>query len=311
MSEAGRQEAEELLEAHGFPSEPLQSLHGWSNQVWLAPAHVVRISSGRFRESFRHEVDVLRLVKDHVPAPEAIAYGRQDDREWMISVRVPGESLLMRWATMDRSERHEAIRQFAAALKALHQVTLAEGFQNPWMLDAIDDPAKAADLYHAAPRHYGLTLRSLREKNLAREKLLSAADEFLAERLLLFVDDAQCLVHGDAHFNNVLWDGQKLTLLDFEASFKGPRDMDLDTIIRFTRNPVQFFGQGSEAAIQPAEFQDVLPWLENFYPEIFETPRLQERLQVYDMMMMMHQLHHFPAGHEYDPRPALEEILGS
>src|SRR2546423_4298397 len=41
-----------VLESLGWPARPLRAASGWSNHVWLAPAHVVRISSGRFRDPY-------------------------------------------------------------------------------------------------------------------------------------------------------------------------------------------------------------------------------------------------------------------
>lgn len=314
MASASREYAIALLRTHDLAHEPLEEIRGWSNEVWLGPTHVVRRSSGRFRESFRHEVEVLRLIKGEVSAPSVVAYGKEENREWMIAERITGQSLLSLWPAMPEEERREAVRQFASNLKALHQVTLPEDFSNPWMDEAVNDPEKAADLYHAAPEHYPLILKGLRSAALADERLLESADAFLAGRMSLFDRDTHCLVHGDAHFNNVLWDGETLTLLDFEASFKGAVDMELDMIMRFAANPVMVFGDSNQdggkvdAAMQ-TEFADVVPWLQEFYPEIFDTANLQERLEVYELMMQLHQLHHFPKGHAYDPRPKLRALL--
>lgn len=82
--------AEHLLTTLGLPAKPLTPASGWSNRVWLAPVHVVRLSSGRFRDAFAHEVAVLRLLSSAVPHAAIRAYGRIGDREWLVQDRLPG-----------------------------------------------------------------------------------------------------------------------------------------------------------------------------------------------------------------------------
>ena len=59
--------ARQLLRQHGLPDQPLRANHGWANQVWLAPAHVVRLSSGRFRDAFAHERAIIGRLPPTVP----------------------------------------------------------------------------------------------------------------------------------------------------------------------------------------------------------------------------------------------------
>ncbi|MBC8075680.1 MAG: hypothetical protein H7Y32_06345, partial [Chloroflexales bacterium] len=54
--------ARAVLAAHGLATAPLTPANGWSNHVWMTPTHVVRISSGRFRDAYAHEAAVLALL---------------------------------------------------------------------------------------------------------------------------------------------------------------------------------------------------------------------------------------------------------
>ena len=73
--------AQTLLAALGLPASPLEATDSWSNRVWLAPAHVVRLSSGRFRDAFAYEQSILQLLPPAVPHAQPIAYGRSDQWE--------------------------------------------------------------------------------------------------------------------------------------------------------------------------------------------------------------------------------------
>src|SRR5690606_22131923 len=49
---------------------------------------------------------------------------------------------------------------------------------------------------------------------------------------------ADTLIHGDLHFENVLWDGYVITaVLDFEFSRGAPIDLELDVLLRFCAFP--------------------------------------------------------------------------
>jgi aminoglycoside phosphotransferase (APT) family kinase protein len=50
--------------------------------------------------------------------------------------------------------------------------------------------------------------------------------------------DSPTLIHGDLTFENILWDGERITaLLDFEWARQGPPDLDLDILLRFCAYP--------------------------------------------------------------------------
>ena len=97
--------AASLLESLGLPSSPLQVADGWVNRVWLAPAHVVRLSSGRFRDSLAHEARVLRLLPPEVPHARVVAHRRTGRREWLVLERVPGITLTAAWPALARCSK--------------------------------------------------------------------------------------------------------------------------------------------------------------------------------------------------------------
>lgn len=300
-----------LLNQLGLPSTELEALHGWSNEVWLTPTHVVRLSSGRFRESFKHEVAAIQLIRDRVSVPKIVAHGELGTREWMIARRVPGQNLLDAWPALDWQERRRAVLALARELAQLHSIELPAGFANPWQTDAITLPGKARDAYHVQPRYFPVIIKSLRSSGLLEPALLARAEQWLHEQLPLFEHDEDVLLHGDLHFNNLMWDGERITLLDLEGASRGARDVELDTIIRFTCAPAPFYGQARQAQTSSDDYRDVLSTLQEGYPALFAAPGLEARLKVYEAMWYLLQIHHFPAGEPGDPRTSLETLLAS
>ena len=59
----------------------------------------------------------------------------------------------------------------------------------------------------------------------------------LYERLRALPEDPEHagLIHGDLHSDNVLWDGERLTAIDFDDALTGPWGMDLGTSVYYCR----------------------------------------------------------------------------
>jgi len=66
------------------------------------------------------------------------------------------------------------------------------------------------------------------------------------------------LIHGDLHFENVLWNkGRVSALLDFEYATTGPIDLELDMILRFCAHPYLFVPDGMEDMAKPEAYQEI------------------------------------------------------
>jgi hygromycin-B 7''-O-kinase len=287
--------ARHLLHSLALPATPLLRSHGWSNQVWLAPDHVVRLSSGRFRDAFAHETQVLRLLSPAVPHARVIAYGRAGQREWLIQARVPGQPLAAVWSDLSNEQRRQTVSQLSMILCALHHSPLPPDFHLPWLDDALAPGGHPENAYHAPPDYYRQLLAAAKRIPGVDPALLNAVDTFIAERLPAFVDDQAVLVHSDLHFANLLWhDGLITAVLDFEGARPAAPDQELDMLLRFVREPQVVRGPGEQSGPAHQELWTVPDWLAEAYPALFAHPRLTDRLAVYDALWQLVQLHHFP-----------------
>ena len=286
-----------LLDSVGLPSSPLDVADGWSNRVWLAPAHVVRLSSGRFRDSLAHEARVLRLLPAEVPHARVIAHGRLGRQEWLVLERVPGITLAAAWSALDQRERALATRQLGEILHALHQVSVPAGLQNPWLEDALAAGGPRRDAYHAPPDRYRDLVAAAEAVPGTDRGVLREVGAFIAERLDAFGPEPLVLVHADAHFGNVLWDSGRISaLLDFEGARLAPRDLELDTLLRFAREPELFDWPSVPVSLRRGDLAGFVEGLADAYPALFSHPRLDARLGVYEAVWQLVQLLHFPPG---------------
>lgn len=269
---------------------PLARASSVTNEVWMSDEFVIRVNR-RPNQRLRREAYLGPLLPADVHYPEIVAYGGRLGADWLIARRRPGDVLARRWPTMGVGERRSAIRQLAQLLRGLH------GVVRPVDLPSID----------AAPQ-----LLPEREFNVT-EPLMQAlgsvqgmanVDPRIAQAAMRVVEatssvlepfDTSHLVHGDVTFENVLWDGRAITaLLDFEWARGGPRDLDLDVLLRFCAYPYLHVAEDYERETLARDYAPVPYWLAEDYPELFGNPHQLERCRLYSIAFDVRELLAFP-----------------
>jgi aminoglycoside phosphotransferase (APT) family kinase protein len=258
---------------------------------------VVRLSPGRFRDSFAHEARILRLLPPEVPHATTVAQGRIGRQEWLVLERVPGVPLVVAWPSLNQDERAQAARDLGTLLHALHQISVPVDLRNPWLDDALAPGGPRRDAYHAPPTRYHDMLDAVRAAPGIERGVLDEVGAFIAERLDAFAPEPDVLVHADVHFANILWhDGHISALLDFESARPAPPDLELDTLLRFVREPRLYDWMSQPDKWIGSDLEKFTDGLATAYPELFSQPRLAARLAVYEALWQLVQLHHFPPG---------------
>lgn len=239
-----------------------------TNEVWMAGQYVLRINrSGNVRGTLRHELRALETLASVVPVPEPVSYGEATFGEWIVLRRVPGQELSRTWPAMSDRQRREAITALGRALKRLHSVDpFAAGLDAPPIPvePAIDVLARVARLPHV-------------ETGLIRD-----AAELLTSTMGALDQRPTALIHGDLHFENVLWDGERLTaIIDWEWARAAAADEELDVLMHSLANPALHVSTDYAASVSRQDYECVTGWLRAAYPELFAHPRLAERLTTY------------------------------
>lgn len=275
---------------------PLTRASSVTNEVWLSDDVVVRVNREP-NQRLRREAALGPLLPAEVGYPEIVGYGGQLGADWLVVRRVPGQVLSRCWPTMSVDERREAVRQLGRILRSLHR------FESPTDLPEIDVPQllgghgfRAVDpLLTALDEAEGLQYVDHVLIDEARQLVMStcsAIEPF----------DLPTLVHGDLHFENVLWDGNRVTaLLDFEWCRAGPADLDLDVFLRFCAYPYLHVAEDYEHLTRAEDYADVPAWMAEDYPELFDFPLEFERTRIYSIAYDMRELLLFPP-----PRPPRE-----
>jgi aminoglycoside phosphotransferase (APT) family kinase protein len=277
--------ARQVLHRAGVGSAgDLQRAPSLLNEVWYLGDYVMRISADPERGRLAYEAALAPFLPPEIGYPEVITGGRDSVGEWLILKRLNGSALSRSWPDMRESARRHAVSQLAVALKALHSTpapVTAEGPLLPpfWGTDTLDCP-------HQLPveRLVELCERAEALPNVDRSVLQLAALTAMENANVLDPDPYPTLVHGDLHFENVLWDGHDVgAVLDFEFARPGPADLDLDVILRFCADPGLHVADDYAHLAKRSDYRDVPWWLKEEYPELFNHPRLIDRLTVYSL----------------------------
>ncbi len=286
-----------LAEAQLDFSIPLERADSVTNEVWTSDEYVIRVNR-RPNQRLRREAFLGPKLPPEVNYPEVVAYGGELGADWLIVRRRPGDVLSRRWPFLTTGERRSATRQLAELLKHLHQVPC------PPDLPPIDAaPQLLAARSHDAVEPLLAALSDLTEMPFVDPRLVVGVRDLVNDtRSAIEPFDTRNLVHGDLHFENVLWDGRAITaLLDFEWTRGGPTDLDLDVLLRFCAYPYLHVAEDYESVTLARDYAQVPYWLAEDYPELFGHPRQLDRMRLFCAAYDVQELLRFPP-----PRPADE-----
>ncbi len=295
-------EVRDILHTYGLGTDDISLAGGFANLVMMTPAVVVRLNEGRFPLAFAHEARVLAHLPSEIPHPKVVAQGpRAGGGEYLILERLPGERLDLAWASLSEPARERVAGSLARIVKRLHILPPSPWMANPWVEDAMR-MQRWRDAYHASPDAAPLLIESAAAIRPDAAEVLERLATFVAGRMSAVGGEPDVFLHTDLHLRNVLVDGEGITgLIDYEGSRPGPADVELDMLVRSLHAD---FGTGSDARAFIDAFRQG-------YPALFSHPRLVERLEVYEALWHLVQLHHWKPGDRWtsDPADALVDLL--
>jgi aminoglycoside phosphotransferase (APT) family kinase protein len=259
--------------------EPIESV---TNEVWAAGDVVVRVNR-RLHSRLRREAEVAELLDPEVPYPRILAVGKGNGDDWVAVERVPGMPLVRCWHALGQDTRRQAVEELAWILRRLHATEV------PPELAGAEDPPQLLQPGPLATEPLLDAIESARGMEFVDRGVLEELRGYVrVKRSTLDPFDSTRLIHGDLHFQNVLWDGGHVAaLLDLEFARPAPADLDLDVFLRFCAYPALFVPEGREHEAKREDYDDVPTWLRESYPELFAHPDLVDRLRIYSIAFDM------------------------
>ncbi len=270
-----------ICQKEGLKGADIQPLSGGQvNRVFLIDGQVVLRIGAREDALNRlsRETELLRSLENEIPVPKVLAFGQQEGYVYQLQRFVPGKKLYLVWKDLSPAAQDNIAAELAGYLKRLNDTTFAyfgnTGDENP--------PVESwSDFLSNRFQH---TLDEIKALNIRMVPgfIELAVDYFEAHKSVL-QDGAPVLIHGDLSLVNILVDQGKISaILDFEYALQAPRDYELEATESFCLYPNDWAEEDHEVFCT-ADFAAFIPLLQKHYPEVFATPNLRERVNLYHL----------------------------
>jgi hypothetical protein len=290
-------------------------LPSFSNDAWDLGEAVLRVCWRGDRRRLAREARVGAALPREIGYPQVLGAGEFEAMTWTLTRRVDGVTLDEVWLDPDLGRVRAIIGDFADRLRRLHV----------WR-----PPAETAALFRA---HADAPLDTAEEVTghdvlplpLSRSQLLlepakeldhvdpGVVDAAWARMLDLasfdpFAGPQDRIAHCDATYPNILVAGAGVSaLLDFEWARLAPGWVELVAWVRLLEDLRE----------EGLRLPPILTWLEDSYPAMFETPRLGERLWLYELAYTLRHIVFWPPDAPEDrlqrdhPLHRLRRLIGA
>lgn len=253
---------------------------GFTNLVYdVADKYIIKICHQQANlTDLKKEIAFYENNSKNPYIPQMLAYGfsLEDIPGYLILEKIKGSTLYQVWPTLTEEERKEIIAKLVLFLKSIHAI---KGEAYDWGNYIL---AKIKTSFNKCSYLFTTEDKELLAFGLNRASSYLDSTSF-------------CLVHADIHFDNILLTKQgKLYVIDFEKSIFAPKDYELDIILRMVRNPLKYASLADSKYIKAEDYQNIVSYLEEFYPEIFQEKHLEIRLLIYDLAANIRLVPEFP-----------------
>jgi aminoglycoside phosphotransferase (APT) family kinase protein len=266
----------EGLQAHEI--SPLTA--GQVNQVYRVDgAYVLRIGARADAAArLRRESELLRQLAGLAPVARIYASGEYEGQAYQIQSFLAGQNLLRAWPGLEYEVQRRLAGEFAGYLRAFRQISypafgsLQEG-----------SPAYVRWEDYLRARFQDTLSEIARLRIALVPGFIELAQEYFEQHSSALESGLPSLVHSDLAFGNLLvQDGHISAILDFEFALAAPNDYEFHAIEDFCLYPNDFAEEDDEIYTS-ADFAGFGALLRRQAPDLFDVPRLAERLSLYHL----------------------------
>lgn len=201
---------------------------------------------------------------------------------YTVEEKINGNNLFNVWGNLNGIQREQSLNELVQILKKIHKPTDQKN-------EAIANILLKYDEY----------LNRLKSSNLLSVDKICYLSEL--RNILPFYFENACFgfTHGDIHFNNVIYSDEGLKLIDFECYDITPLDKDFDSINRMVRNPNSLIKKGLQSSVNPKDYEKIMYYLIQHYPEVCQMDNFENRLLIYDCINSLKWLNVYPEHKPY------------
>ncbi len=235
-----------------------------SNRLFVSKSFFIKMYFEKKKFYYYNEIFIYtNLKKDFLP--RLIATGEISGIKYIIIERIYAQPLFSVWHKLNDITRENIIMQMANILKEINMLNFD----------------KKIDFIEQIELEYNNYINKVIISNDLKNQIVLLHDKIIG---LLKVDKNRHLTYTDCHFNNFLYDGKKLYIIDFEVLNYSTLDFQLDSINRMVKNPTIEAGKKYSNNIFLSDYKNILKWLKKYYIDMFNFQYIEERLKFYSIV---------------------------
>lgn len=241
--------------------------NGFTNESYDFDKYIVKICNNANNEvRFQNEIKFYEMNNNNPNIPKLYFYDVSKKivpYYYEIIEKVPGNTLYEVWYKFDDKKRKDVIKLIIDVLRSFHKIKMEDNNFLEFIKNSLN----------------GLIAKcKINDANFL--KLLELCNTY-------FKDNDYRMIHGDLHFDNFLYDGNKLYLIDFETSKSSPIDYDFRIFNRYSEQPYRWASEKTDMLTVPSDYKKFMDLIIENYQELKNIKYLNERLSVYDIIELL------------------------
>ena len=253
-----------------------KSKSGFTNNVYFIDnCYVIKFSNDEnIKEKLEKEITIYKNL-DLSYIPKYIASGNYNDYKYLIITKINGKSLYSIWHTSSEKERTNIIIEIAKIIKSFHQI-------NGDFLTGYNATSFRKHIKNELLK----IIEKLQKLNLNVKCLQDILNKSFDK---LFCDIKIGLVYNDLHFDNFIYDGEKVYLIDFDRTIITSLDYDMMIFKTMCENPSKFANEEDEDNIIDSEYKNIYQIFRANYKELFANKFTDDRIFIYQFIYLINQ----------------------
>ena len=258
-----RDKYKELVEKI-IPKEKYKQLNiGFTNKIYETENKIIRICiNPNNEERFNKEIAFYKGQRNNLYIPKIYKADHSKTvipYTYEIIEKVPGKTIYEIWYQLSEEERDHLVKQIVEAIRYLHKQPVK--FFN-WNKKIKEELLKYKEI------------EGLEECIFS---LVTSCD-------IYFSHNKFGLIHGDLHFDNILYTGTEIKLIDFESVQVAPIDYDFRIIFQMREKPWKWASIRTDMKTIELDYENIMELFINNYKELQKIKYLKERLLVYEIL---------------------------
>lgn len=256
-------DSNEILKGKGFKLITA----GFTNTIYLVDNYILRICTDNSNESrFVNEINFYKENSDNNGIPKLFLSDTTKNivpYYYEVIEKVNGKTLYEIWPKLSNDEKIGVVKQIINIIRPFH-LRKEEPYDFEGQLIA--------------------ELLVLKEKCNLDDSLFNDLTSICSE---YFKENRFGLIHGDLHFDNFIFDGENVRLLDFERSKVAPIDYDFRLFSRYDSEPYLWASAQTDMLTVESDYSDLIDMFLDNYPELNEIPNIRERIEFYSILELL------------------------